>query len=156
MFWSLTFSASAIEKVLCDVTSDIDKDNAKIVYEMDEDNRVIKHLYQDSFRAGVRTARIELEASGLKDGIVLNRKDKYVTVRMYSENFDPERGGILFLDTLYSGLSSERREYEVELAFDLNGPVLIQNKQPITKMKFIAKRSRVLGVIGIEKVLFGN
>jgi len=156
LFLIISFKAIAAEKVLCDVTSDIDSDTGKIVYEMDEEDRAIKHLYQDSFRNGVRVARIELQADGLREGIVLNRKDKYITVRMQSDNFDTERGGILYLDTLYSGVSGERREYEMEMAMDKSGPILLKNNQKFSKMKFIAKRSRVFGVIGIEKVLFGN
>lgn len=156
LFVSYSLSAFGAEIVLCEVGSDIDNDIGKIVYEMDEDGRAIKHLYQDTFRNGQRTARIELEAAGLRNGIVLNRKDKYITVRMYSDNFEAETGGVLYLDTLYSGVSGERKEYEMQMAMDKSGPVLIQNKQTFRKMKFIAKRSRILGVIGIEKVLFGN
>lgn len=155
LLFSLSGKASAKEAVLCDVTSDIDNDVGKIVYEMDEDNRNIIHLYQDSFHDGKLTTRIELKASELKNGIVLNRKDKYVTVRMHSDNFD-EGGGILYLDTLYSGVSGERKEYVMEMAIENSKPVLIQNKMNFSKMKFIAKRSRVFGVIGIEKVLFGK
>lgn len=156
LFHFISFGAFGAEKILCDVASDIDRDTAKIIYEMDEDNRSIKHLYQDTFQGGVRIGRIELAAEGLKDGIVLNRKDKYITVRMRSDNFDPERGGVLYLDTLYSGVSGERRDYVMEMAMDESGMILVKNKLKFTKMKFIAKRSRVLGVIGIEKVLFEN
>lgn len=156
LFLLISFKSYAVEKVLCVVTSDIDSDVGKIIYEMDEDGRSIEHLYQDSFHNGVRTSRIELRADALRGGIVLNRKDKYITVRMYSENFDTERGGVLYLDTLYSGVSGERREYEMEMAMDKSGPILLKNNVSFSNMKFIAKRSRVFGVIGIEKVLFGN
>ncbi len=152
----LSFSAMALEKDLCLVTSDIDNNTAKIVYEMDSDNRAIEHLYQDSFQGGVRISRIELKADGLKNGIVLNRKDKYETVRMHSDNFDAERGGVLYLDTLYSGVNGQRKEYVMELAMDKDGPVMISNKQEFRKMHFIAKRSKVFGIIGIERVVFGN
>jgi hypothetical protein len=158
MVLSFTFAISAMEaeKVLCVVSSDIDSDIGKIVVQMDQDDRAIEHLYQDSYRDSKLTARIELKADDLRSGIVLNRKDKYITVRMHSDNFDPERGGVLFLDTLYSGISGERKEYEMQLAIDKTGPVLIQNKQNFSKMNFVAKRSKIFGVIGIEKVLFGN
>ena len=154
--FAFAVSAMAAEKVLCVVSSDIDSDIAKITVEMDQDNRGIAHLYQDSYHNSQLTARIELAADGLKDGIVLNRKDKYITVRMHSDNYDPERGGVLYLDTLYSGISGERREYEMDLAMDKTGAVLIQNKQNFSKMNFVAKRSKLFGVIGIEKVVFGN
>ncbi|MBC7540825.1 MAG: hypothetical protein H7281_18535 [Bacteriovorax sp.] len=154
--FTFSMSAMATEKVLCVVSSDIDSDIGKIVVEMDQDDRGIEHLYQDSYHDSKLTARIELKADDLRSGIVLNRKDKYITVRMHSDNFDQERGGVLFLDTLYSGISGERKEYEMQLAIDKTGPILIQNKQNFSKMNFVAKRSKVFGVIGIEKVVFGN
>jgi hypothetical protein len=146
----------AEERLLCIVTSDIDNDVGKIVYEQGNEGRGIGHLYQDTYKEGQRTARIELKAEGLKEGIVLNRKDKYITVRMHSDNYDDQQGGVLYLDTLYSGVSGERKEYELELAMDKEGPVLIENKNNFTAMKFVAKRSKVFGIIGIEKVIFGN
>jgi hypothetical protein len=153
---SLSTTAWAIEKTLCTVTSDMDSDYGKVVYEMDQDNRAIGHLYQDSYRNNVLVERIELRGEALREGIVLNRRDKYVTVRMHSDNYDSESGGILYLDTLYNGVSGERKEYEMALAMDKNGPVLIKNKINFTRMKFIAKRSKVFGIIGIEKVIFGE
>ena len=152
----LSFALHATEKELCVVTSDIDNDTAKIIYEMDQENRSIQHLYQDSFHDGSRIARIELDASGLKDGVVLNQKDKYIIVRMHSDNYDPDQGGVLYLDTLYSGISGERKEYEFDLVMDKSGPILIHDKSPFGKMKFIAKRSKVFGVIGVERVEFGE
>ena len=154
--FAFNINAMAIEKLICVVSSDIDSDVGKMVVEMDQDNRGIEHLYQDSYRDGKLTSRIELNAADLKEGIVLNRKDKYITVRMHSDNFDPERGGVLYLDTLYSGISGERKEYEMDIAMDMTGPVLIQNNQNFSLMKFVAKRSKIFGVIGIEKVIFGN
>jgi hypothetical protein len=44
----------------------------------------------------------------------------------------------------------------IELTKDNSGVVLLQNKQVFTKMKFVAKRSKMLGVIGIEKVILNN
>lgn len=152
----LSFTAMAEEKVLCVVTSDIDSDTGKIVYQMDSENRGIEHLYQDTFHNGVRTDRIEIKADALKDGVVLNKRDKYIILRMHSDNYDSERGGVIYLDTLYSALSGERKEYEMDIAMDKSGPVLIANKQNFSKMTFVAKRSKIFGIIGIEKILFGN
>lgn len=150
----IAMSAMAEEKVLCTVTSDIDSDIGKIVYEMDSEGRAIQHLYQDTYHNGARTSRIELKADGLQDGIILNKKDKYIIMRMQSDNFDAERGGVLRLDTLYSALSGERKEYVMEMAMDKNGPVLLTNGRTFSKMSVVAKRSKVFGVIGIEKINF--
>jgi len=157
IFFLFSFILHAEEKVLCTVTNDVDSEMAKMVYDMDEDQRAITHLYKDTYKAGQRTERVEMKVSDLTSGgIVLNRKDKYVTVRMWSDNYDAERGGVLYLDTLYSGVSGERRQYNFEIAMDKNGPVMVYAKQEFSQMKFIAKRSRVLGPIGIEKVLFSR
>ena len=152
-----SFVLHAEEKVLCTVTNDVDPEIAKMVYELDEDQRAITHLYKDTYKGAQRTERVEMKVSELTSGgIVLNRKDKYVTVRMWSDNYDAERGGILYLDTLYSGVSGERRQYSIDLAMEKNGPVMINEKKEFSQMKFIAKRSRVLGPIGIETVLFSK
>lgn len=157
IFFLFSFILQAEEKVLCTVTNDIDSEAAKIVYELDQDQRAIIHLYKDTYKGGQQTERVEMKVSDLTNGgIVLNRKDKYVTVRMWSDNYDAERGGMLYLDTLYSGVSGERRQYSIDLAMDKQGPIMIYEKQEFSQMKFIAKRSRVLGPIGIEKVLFSK
>lgn len=153
---SFSLNSFAAEKILCSITSDIDSDYGKIIYEMDSDNRTIKHLFMNSYHEGILTSHTELVAEGLKEGIILAKKDKYTIIRMHSDNYDAESGGLLYLDTLYSAVSGERKEYMMELTKDNNGLILLQNKQVFTKMKFMAKRSKVLGVIGIEKVILGN
>lgn len=160
VFYSLLFcslvslSAMGEEVVLCTVISDIDTDVGKIIYEMDTEGRALLHLYQDNYNNGLRRERIELKSDGLQDGIVLNKKDKHVIIRMQSDNFDAERGGVLRLDTLYSGVSGERREYVIEMAMDKSGPVLTYNQKPFNQMAIVAKRSKLFGVIGIEKINF--
>jgi hypothetical protein len=152
-----SFSVHAVEKVLCTVISDLDSDVGQLVYEMDQDQRAIQHLYQDTYKAGKRVSRAEMKTSDLtKGGIALSRKDKYILVRIWSDNFDQERGGMLYLDTLYSALSGERREDSFDLVMDKNGPVLIHKNQEFHQMKVIAKRSPILGPIGIEKILFSK
>jgi hypothetical protein len=148
-------NAQAAEAVLCDVTSDIDSEVAKMVYELDEETGDIKHLFKDRYVNGKRIERQELHAKDLLgDGIVLAKKDKTIAVRMYSHNFDVVSGGVLYLDTLYNGVNGERREYSFELAKSATGLVMVYKGAEFKKMHFIAKRSRLLGIIGIEKVNF--
>lgn len=151
---SLSFAA---EKVLCVVTNDIDKETGRMVYELDDEQRVIKHLYKEKWVNNKLVERIELEPKDLLgDGLVLHRKDKYITVRLHSNNFDESRGGTLFLDTLYNGVSGVRKEYVINV--DINGDqVRMSTTQGEFKtMHFVAKRSPVLGPIGIEKVVFSK
>jgi hypothetical protein len=148
-------NAQAAEAVLCDVTSDIDNEVAKMVYELDEETGDIKHLFKDRYVNGKRIEREELHIKDLLgDGIVLAKKDKTIAVRMYGHNFDAVSGGVLFLDTLYNGVNGERREYSFEVAKSVTGLVMVYKGVEFKKMHFIAKRSRLLGIIGIEKVNF--
>lgn len=155
-----TFSGAlhAAEKLLCTVTSDVDSDVGKLVYEMDEDNRVIKHLYSEKWVNNKLVDRAEIDMSGLNgNGIVLHKKDKYVTVRLYSHNFDEERGGVLYLDTLYNAVKGERREYAIEVSKNADSEIeMSNNKQRFSNMKFIGKKAPIVGVIGIERVNFSK
>ncbi len=151
-------AAYAQEKVLCVVTSDVDKDTGRMVYEMDEDGRFIKHLYKEAYVNGKLTDRSEVDISELNGkGIILHQKDKYVTVRLYSHNFDEERGGVLYLDTLYNAVKGERREYQIDVAKNENSEIVMSNNNRVfNNMKFIGKRAPIVGVIGIEKVTFSQ
>ena len=152
---SLAFAA--VEKELVTVTSDLDSEVAKLIYVMDEDTREMTHLYQDRFKNNQRIERVEMKLESVNGkGVILHKKDKYVTVRLYSHNFDAQHGGILYLDTLYSGVSGERREYEIEVTMDAGVTVMKANKKAFSKMFFKAKKAPIVGAIGIEKVIFSN
>ena len=158
MLSALINATEAVEKVLCVVTSDVDSDTGKLVYEMDEDGRGIKHMYSEKWVNNKLVSREEINILDVNgDGIILHKKDKFVTVRLYSHNFDQERGGTLYLDTLYNAIKGERKEYTIEVSKNIiNEIVMSNNKIAFNKMKFIGKKSPLLGVIGIEKVNFSK
>ncbi|MBC7713131.1 MAG: hypothetical protein H7177_07315 [Rhizobacter sp.] len=151
-------ASQATEKLLCVVTSDLDSDTAKLTYEMDEDGRKITHLWSEKWVNNKLVERAEMKMDDLLgDGVILNKKDKYVTVRLYSHNFDEERGGVLYLDTLYNAVNGTRKEYTIEVSKNTNNEIeMANNKVTFNKMKFIAKKSPILGPIGIEKVTFSK
>ena len=148
-------TAFATEKVLCIVTNDIDKEVGKMVVDYDEESRVVTHLYSEKWVNGARVERNEINSEDLVgEGVVLNRKDKHITVRLYSHNFDKSSGGVLYLDTLYNGVKGQRKEYVIEARMDGSEAVMTHNNEPFNRMHFVAKRAAILGVIGIEKVNF--
>ena len=151
-------TTQAAEKLLCVVTSDIDSDVAKLSYEMDEDGRKITHLWSEKWVNNKLVERFEMKTDDLLgDGIILNKKDKYVTVRLYGHNYDDERGGILYLDTLYNAVKGDRKEYMIEVSKNQNNEIeMLNNNVVFNKMKFIAKKAPIVGVIGIEKVNFSK
>lgn len=154
---AFTFSLQAAEVVLCEVTNDVDKEVGKMVYEFDEDARTILHLYKDTYSNNQRIKREELYAKDLLgSGIVLNRKDKYITVRMYATNFDEVRGGVVYLDTLYNGVNGERKEYTMQMNIEPGKVDMTYENKLFNNMHFVAKRKPILGVVGIEKVVFSK
>ncbi len=152
LVYSLTLLAN--EKVVCVITSDIDSNSANITVDLDQENHRIKHFYQDRFVNSQMVERIEIKEESLKEGVVLDRDGRYITVRIQSDTFDFEHGGTLNIDTLYSGVSGKRVEYVMDMIMDDNGPVLEKNNQPFTKMLFISNRSIFFGVIGIKDIMF--
>jgi hypothetical protein len=153
------FSTSqAAEKLLCVVTSDIDSDVGRLTYEMDEDGRKITHLWSEKWVNNKLVERNEMKTSDLLGpGIILNKKDKYVIIRLYSHNYDDERGGVLYIDTLYNAIKDERKEYTVEVSKNNNNEIEMSNNGLMfSKMKFIAKKSPIIGIVGIDKINFSK
>lgn len=151
---SLTFNAFAKEETLARITSDIDRNYALLVYDRDDVTNEVKAMYADAYENGSRVERKAFDERGLNTGIVLLEKDRYQIVKIQSSNFDRDRGGIIKLDTLYSAVSGERRVYEFEISVHADRVTLETRNGEFNRMHFIAKRSRVLGPIGIEKIQF--
>lgn len=155
-FMALALSSSifAKEVTLARITSDIDGNYALLVYDRDDVTNDVVAMYADAYENGQRVERKALDENGLGRGIVLLEKDRYQIVKIQSSNFNRDRGGIIKLDTLYSALSGERRVYEFEVTVEADRVVMETRLGEFNRMHFIAKRSRVLGPIGIEKIQF--
>ena len=156
LIFLLSFSIYA-EEALCTITSDIDSTRAVLTYELDPSTKTITHLYQETYENDRMTNRFEMDLNKITNGgIVFLERSNYDIVRIWSDNFDHDLGGVLYLDTLYSGVSGERRQYELDLAKKGAGLVVSHNKADFKSMKIIAKRSKIFGIIGIDKILFSN
>lgn len=151
---SLSFTTMAREVTLARITSDIDGNYALLVYDRDDVTEEVKAMYADAYENGNRVERKVVDEKGLKAGIVLLEKDRHQIVKIQSSNFDRDRGGLFKLDTLYSAVSGERRVYEFEVAVHPERVAMETRNGEFNRMHFIAKRSRILGPIGIEKIQF--
>lgn len=160
IFIIISISANAMEGVLCSVTSDVDSEVLKFVYDINEITNEINHLYKDRELNGNKISREEMNIDQLNnDGIILSQKSGQIVVRMYGRNFDVKQGGILVLDYLYSGIGGERRELEMNVnwaqAFNemmLFKPLLFIGQKQVSNLQFIANRSKVWGIIGIHHI----
>jgi hypothetical protein len=155
---SFIFSLNVFSsELLCTISSDIDSNIAKLTYDLDQDTNQITHMFQETYENGKLTAKEEMNVDQLvHGGIILLKKDKTIVVKISSDNFSTDAGGVMVLDTLYSGISGERRQYEIDLSKTNTSWALSNNKIDFTNMKFIAKRSKLLGVIGIDRINFSK
>lgn len=145
--------AKASEKAVATVSSD----ESKIVYKLvidSKDGRGIEHFYKDVYEDGKKTRRTELDPKVLMDtGMILEQRDKYVVMKLKSNNFDLEQGGIVVVDTLYSGVSGERKTYEIQLAQDKSGWALFKQGKTIKEIQIKTNRVMVIGAVGIKTLV---
>ena len=145
--------AKADEKVVATVSSDESKTNYKLVVDSN-DGREIKHFYKDVYENGKRTARDEIFAPVLlKGGVILEQREKHVVMKLKSNDFNLDQGGIVIIDTLYSGVSGQRKSYEVQLAQDKSGWSLSQQGKVINSIQIKTNRVKILGAIGIKTLV---
>ena len=153
MMVSIFNVAKADEKIVATVSSDENNVVYKLVIDS-KDGRGIEHFYKDTYENGKKSRRIELDAEVMmKTGMILEQRDKYVVMKLKSNNFDLEQGGIVVVDTLYSGISGERKTYEIQLAQDKSGWALFKQGKTIKEIKIQANRVMVVGTIGIKNLV---
>lgn len=154
MMVSIFNVAKAGEKTVATVSSDESAVIYKLVVES-KDGRGIDHFYKDVYENGkTRSLRIELDPQVLmRTGVILEQREKYVIMKLKSNNFDTEQGGIVVVDTLYSGVSGERKSYEVQLAQDKSGWALFKQGKTIKEIQIKANRVMVLGTVGIKNLV---
>lgn len=148
----LSFNAFSQEEVLSVTDNDDNTEIYKLVVDVDKKTQALKEIYKDTYANGVKIKRTVLNPADLTtaNGVILEERDGYNVLNLKSDNFDHYRGGLIIIDTLFSGFTGERREYEVELAKDRTGWKLFSNKKVVTKFHIKVNRSILLGTVGIK------
>ena len=145
--------AQAAEKAVATVSSDESKTVYKLVVDS-KDGRSIDHFYKDIYEDGKKIRRTELDPKVMmKTGMILEQRDKYVVMKLQSNNFDLEQGGIVIVDTLYSGVSGERKTYEIQLAQDKSGWGLFRKGKTIKEIQIQSNRVMMIGTVGIKNLV---
>ena len=150
----LSFNAYSYEKVLSVTDNDDNNEIYNLVVEVDKSTESLKLLYKDIYVRGVKISREVLNPELLptRNGIVLESRKGHNVLSLKSDNFDYDRGGRIIIDTLYSGISKERRSYDVELAKDSGGWKLFSNNKVVTKFHVKVNKKLVVGTIGIKSL----
>lgn len=148
-----SFNASAREEVLSTTDNDDNNEVYKLVVNVDDNTDTLKQLFKDTYVNNKKIKRDVLNPLDLKtkSGVILEKRDSHNVLNLKSDNFDYDRGGRIIIDTLYSGVSGDRKTYDLELAKDKTGWKLFKNQKIVSK--FHVKVNRVLITIGIKNII---
>ena len=158
---SLLFSTSVIssvaqaaEQTIATINRDDCNTTYKLIVNSTQDNREIKALYKDVYMDGKKAGREILNLKGLNSvGIILEQRDEYVVMKLESNNFDEAQGGIINIDTLYNGINGKRKNYELALARDRQGWVLLNQGKEINSLLIQSNKVIVAGTVGIKNLV---
>lgn len=151
----LSFSAFAYEEVLSVTDNDDNKEIYKLIVEVDDSTQSLKGIFKDTYVNGAKIKRDVFNPNDLSTnhGLILEQRDGYNILNLKSDNFDYDRGGRITIDTLYNGITGERRGYDIELAKDKVGWRLFSNKKVVSKFHVKVLRVIIVGTVGIKSLI---
>ncbi|MBC7537959.1 MAG: hypothetical protein H7281_04010 [Bacteriovorax sp.] len=155
---SSLFSSAALlanEETLSITDNDDNNEVYNLVVSVNDTTQTLKNLFKDTFVNGKKIRRDDLNALDLKtkDGVILEKRDNYNVLNLKSDNFDYDRGGKIIIDTLYNGITGERKTLDLELAKDKNSWKLFKNKVAVSKFHVKVNKVIVLGTVGIKTII---
>ena len=151
---SVNNHALASEQTLLNISNDEGQTSYILIVNTSDDNRVIKEFYKDTYENGKKTERINLDYRMLSNnGMILDQRGKYITMKLESNNFDIQQGGLITINTLFNGATGSRKDYEISLAKDNNGWTIISSKKSVSKMLIQVNKLRFIGTVGIKNLI---
>jgi len=149
----LTITARAGEDLLATITNDENQNVFTFIADTSEDNHDIKIFFKDDYFNGKKITRKSLITDDLaKDGLILDKHGEHTIINLKSENFDFQRGGTVTIDTLYNGVTGERRQYEIEIARVENSWKIFNQKNIISKIHIEVNKKMLIGTVGVKNI----
>lgn len=157
MFATLLLSGKILarEEIIATITNDENKQVYTFVAETNENIDSIKSFYKDNYSPAGRKTNRELLASEklTTGGLVLEKRGNHEVLKLESNNFDLEQGGVVTIDTLYNGVSGQRKEYDLHLAKAQDGEWrLFKGSKVIKKLHIIVNKKFALGAVGVKEI----
>ena len=143
---------NAAEHTLATITNDVDTNSYVLVIDSSDGDREVKAFYKDTFSKGKRILRESFDYRSLNSGMILMKQDKYIVMKLQSNNFDNQQGGMMNLDTLVNGASGSRKSYALELSKDKTGWILLNQNKTVKQIFIQSNKVMVLGVVGIKNI----
>ncbi len=149
----LSFSAFAGSQKLLVITNNIDTNIVTITL---NDNSAGKFVSIDKVEKTAEGGLVNEERFDLiklfTGPAVQVIKNKPVVKIRFDRSFDPAYGGHFVLDYLFSGISGERRTFDMDLSKNgVKWEVIVGNK-PVTKLHFVGNKKAIVGTIGVARI----
>jgi len=157
MFATLLLSGKVLarEEVIATITNDENKQVYTFVADTNSETDSIRAFYKDNYSAAGKKIDRELMASEklTEGGLVLEKRGEHEVLKLNSENFDLEQGGIVTIDTLYNGVNGQRKEYDLQLAKATDGEWrLFKGSKIVTKLHIVVNKKFMLGAVGVKEI----
>lgn len=154
---SIVFSTLlfADEEVLSTTDNDDNQEVYKLIVIVDNNTQTLHGLRKDTYLNGNIIKRDDLNPLDLKteNGIVLEKRGQYNVLNLKSDNFDYDRGGKIIIDTLYNGITGERKTIDLELAKDKASWKLFRNKIAVSRFHVQVNKIIIFGTVGIKNIV---
>lgn len=150
-----SFNLFAKEEILSITDNDDNNEVYHLVVNIDDSTQRLDQLYKDTYIGEEKIRRDVLNSEDLKtkEGMILEKRDKYNILNLKSDNLDMDRGGRIIIDTLYNAITSERRLIEMDLAKDKNSWRLFKNQKVVSRFHVKVNKVIVFGSVGIKSIL---
>lgn len=157
MFATLLLSGKILarEEVIATITNDENKQVYTFVADTNSETDSIRAFYKDNYSASGKKIDRELMASEklTEGGLVLEKRGDHEVLKLNSENFDLDQGGIVTIDTLYNGVNGQRKEYDLQLAKATDGEWrLFKGSKIVTKLHIVVNKKFMLGAVGVKEI----
>jgi len=151
---TMSFNTIAGHQHLLSATTQEDKDVVTLTLNTsDETQDILSVNFKVTTPKGIDITDKDFLVENISEGFVLLRKRKKDIVRLVSNNFSPHNGGPVILDCLKNGINGTRLPVEFDLSRDGDKWNLTFDGKPVSKLHFISNRVRIIGSIGIRKIL---
>ena len=144
-------NAFAGQQLILTTTSDIDSEQAKFYVETDSNNDFVK-LVQVVYVDGKVDRRKAFTADQAESGIVLAEKKGRNVVTLTARNFSEANGGNATLSYLRNGIKGSYGSMEIDIRRDGDVWGIYVEGTKVKGFKFIARRVRFIGVVGVYQI----
>lgn len=138
---------------LVHITNDEDKSYYHLGINVDEGSLEVDSLYKNEFdKKGNIISSKTYSLQQLLRGVVLVERSRREVVRIQVSNFNPSDGADITIETLYSGISGERKVYDASVVRVGEDWKFNFESKRAKKLHFVSNKKFMIGTVGIKEV----